>query len=59
MSLLLIAGIVFVVLLVLLLGAVVCLGAADGDDRAREAFQRERQERKARSDLYGNGGWRG
>jgi hypothetical protein len=36
-----------------------CVAASRGDDRAEEAFQRERQERKARSDLYGNGGWRG
>jgi type II secretory pathway pseudopilin PulG len=36
-----------------------CVAASRGDDRAEEALRRERQERKARSDLYGNGGWRG
>jgi uncharacterized membrane protein len=34
-----------------------CVAASRGDDRAEEALRRrERQERKARSDLYGNGG---
>jgi type II secretory pathway pseudopilin PulG len=33
-----------------------CVAASRGDDQAEEALRRERQERKARSDLYGNGG---
>jgi hypothetical protein len=60
MSVLLIAGVIAAVyLLVFVWGLSMGKAAKRGDEQAREAFQRERQERKARSDLYGNGGWRG
>jgi Flp pilus assembly protein TadB len=58
MSLLLIAAGVFAVLFLLGLVLALALGraASDGDEQVREAFRRQRQEREARSKLYGNGG---
>lgn len=55
MSLLLI-GVVVVYLVVLVFALAMGGAAKHGDEQAREAFQRERQERKSRSDL---GYWRG
>lgn len=53
-----VAYVVLAVLCALFLWAL-CMAASRGDEQAEEALRRERQERKARSDLYGNGGWRG
>jgi hypothetical protein len=60
MSLLLIVGVFAAIyLLVFVWGLAMGKAARRGDEQAREAFRRARQERKARSDPYGNGGWRG
>jgi hypothetical protein len=50
---------VSIYLLVFVWGLAMGKAARRGDEQAREAFRRARQERKARSDPYGNGGWRG
>jgi hypothetical protein len=50
-------GLVFVVCLVLIMAA--CTAGKRDDEAVARALRERRQERKARSDLYGNGGWRG